>query len=177
MYQNHRREIRWPLRYLTPSLHIKTVYDLPISWLKDKSVRAIITDLDNTLVPWRDYKVASDLARWFDSLHKHGFKTIIVTNARPSPTIKELSKKLGTQLVVGARKPISSFFYQALKIIDSTPAETCVIGDQVFTDVLGGNIVGCHTVLVDRISEAEFFGTRLIRIFEKLVLKKVQSRT
>ena len=68
--------------------------------------------------------------------------------------------------MVGARKPISSF-YQALKIIDSTPAETCVIGDQVFTDVLGGNIVGCHTVLVDRISEAEFWNP-LIRIFEKL---------
>jgi len=162
-----------PMRLLTPSLRLPTVYDLKVEWLRERSIRAIISDLDNTLVPWRDYRVADQLAAWFDSLHKEGFKTVILTNARPSPTIKELSTKLNTELVIGARKPVQRFFRLALEKVGAVPAEACVIGDQVFTDVLGGNLIGCHTVLVNRIGNREFAGTRLMRIFEKMVLNRL----
>lgn len=162
-----------PMRLLTPSLRLPTVYDLDVRWLKDRSITAVISDLDNTLVPWRDYKVADELAAWFQSLHKEGFKTVILTNARPSPTIKELSSTLGTELVIGARKPVQRFFRLALEKVSAVPAEACVIGDQVFTDVLGGNLIGCHTVLVNRIGNREFAGTRLMRVFEKMVLDRL----
>lgn len=164
-----------PMRLLTPSLRIATIYDLPIDWLRGKSVHAIVTDLDNTLVPWRDYKVADELSGWFKDLHKEGFRTVILTNARPSPTIKKMSEQLGTQLVIGARKPVQRFFRQALSKVEATPAETCVIGDQVFTDVLGGNLLGCHTVLVDRIGNREFIGTRFMRVFERMILRRLSQ--
>ena len=167
------RELRsnGPMRLLTPSLRLPTIYDLPLGWLRDRSVSAVITDLDNTLVPWRDYRMAEQLARWFESLHREGFRTVILTNARPSPTIQELSQQLGTKLVLGARKPVQRFFRTALEKVDAVPAEACVIGDQVFTDVLGGNLIGCHTVLVERIGNREFAGTRLMRVFERMVLR------
>lgn len=155
---------------LTPSLHIKDIYHLPFEWLEEKGITSVITDLDNTLVPWRDYRVASELKEWFDTLHRNGFKTLILTNARPSPTIDKLSEDLESALVVGARKPLTRFFRKALDILASSPAQTCVIGDQIFTDVLGGNLVGCQTVLVDRIGEREFLGTRIMRVLERLVL-------
>ena len=160
-----------PMRLLTPTLRLPTIYDLQMGWLHDRSVNAVITDLDNTLVPWRDYRMADQLAEWFVSLHEEGFRTVILTNARPSPTIQELSSQLGTQLVLGARKPVQRFFRQALQKVDAVPAEACVIGDQVFTDVLGGNLIGCHTVLVERIGNREFAGTRLMRVFERMVLR------
>ena len=164
-----------PMRLLTPSLRVATIYDLPLDWLKTKSIRAIVTDLDNTLVPWRDYKVADQLSGWFKELHGLGYRTVILTNARPSPTIKKMSEDLGTQLVIGARKPVQRFFREALAKVDAVPAETCVIGDQVFTDVLGGNLLGCYTVLVDRIGDREFIGTRFMRIFERMVLRRLSS--
>lgn len=165
-----RRTIR---QLLTPCLHIKSIYDLPIKWLEERSITSIITDLDNTLVPWRDYTVVQELADWFDSLHKRGYKTLILTNARPAPTILELSRKLNTELVVGARKPVTRFFRKAMELLGSTPGETCVIGDQIFTDVLGGNLVGCHTVLVERIGPREFVGTKVMRLFEKLIKQRM----
>lgn len=161
------------MRLLTPSLRIKTVYDLPTLWLKRKCVHAILTDLDNTLVPWRDYKVADELAGWFKALHSDGFRTVILTNARPSPTIQRMSEDLETQLVVGARKPVQRFFWRALERVEAVPSEACVVGDQVFTDVLGGNLVGCHTVLVEQIGHREFAGTRLMRVLERGVLRYV----
>ncbi len=156
-------------RVLAPSLYLEKIYDLPFEWLTERAITSVVTDLDNTLVPWRDYRVADQLAGWFDSLHGNGFKTLILTNARPAPTIVELSRTLNTKLVVGARKPVSRFFRKALELLDSKPHETCVIGDQIFTDVLGGNLVGCHTVLVERIGHREFAGTRIMRLLERLV--------
>lgn len=162
-----------PMRLLTPNLRLKSIYDLPIPWLKERRVRAILTDLDNTLVPWRDYRVAAELADWFRTLHGEGFRTVILTNARPSPTIKEMSEELQTELVVGARKPVQRFFRRALERVDASPAEACVIGDQVFTDVLGGNLMGCYTVLVERIGRREFFGTKIMRLLERRVLGRL----
>lgn len=162
-----------PMRFLTPTLRLKTIYDLPIPWLKEKCVTAILTDLDNTLVPWRDYRVADELASWFRDLHSEGFRTVILTNARPSPTIEKMSEKLQTKLVVGARKPVQRFFWRALKAVDAAPAEACVVGDQIFTDVLGGNLVGCYTALVEQIGRREFAGTRLMRVLERRVLEYI----
>jgi HAD superfamily phosphatase (TIGR01668 family) len=162
-----------PMRLLTPNLRLRSIYDLPIPWLKEKHIRAILTDLDNTLVPWRDYRVARELAEWFRNLHGNGFRTVILTNARPSPTIQKMSEELETELVVGARKPVQRFFRRALEKVNASPAEACVIGDQVFTDVLGGNLVGCYTVLVEKIGHREFFGTRIMRILERRVLKEL----
>ncbi len=163
-------------RLLTPSLYLERIYDLPLEWLRNNSITSVITDLDNTLVPWRDYSMAKELTEWFNILHKEGLNTLILTNARPSPTITELSHSLNTKLVVGARKPISRFFREALVLLDSKPGETCVIGDQIFTDILGGNIIGCRTVLVERIGRREFVGTRIMRLFENVVRKHVGLR-
>lgn len=159
-----------PVRLLTPNLFLPSIYDLPTPWLKEHLVQAIVSDLDNTLVPWRDYRVADQLAGWFQSLHSEGFRTVILSNARPSPTIQRLSEQLDTEVVLGARKPVQRFFRKALEKVGATPSQACVVGDQVFTDVLGGNLVGCYTVLVKRIGDREFVGTRLMRVFERMVL-------
>lgn len=165
-----------PMRLLTPSLRIATIYDLPMNWLRERDVHAVITDLDNTLVPWRDYTMAEELSGWFKDLHKEGFRTVILTNARPSPTIRKMASKLETELVIGARKPVQRFFREALSKVDANAAETCVVGDQVFTDVLGGNLLGCHTVLVDRIGSREFIGTKFMRVFERMILRRLARR-
>ncbi|MBP8613420.1 MAG: YqeG family HAD IIIA-type phosphatase [Firmicutes bacterium] len=172
MHQASARNGRTSLRgLLTPSLYVHTIYDLPLEFLIRNSITAVITDLDNTLVPWRDYRTMDNLCDWFKTLHEHGFKTLILSNAKPDSTIYELSADLDTRVIVGARKPLSRFFKDALGALESRPEETCVIGDQLFTDILGGNIIGCHTVLVNRVGANEFIGTRIVRVIEGMVLK------
>ncbi|HHY35513.1 MAG TPA: YqeG family HAD IIIA-type phosphatase [Firmicutes bacterium] len=166
-----------PMRLLTPSCRVKSIYDIDLQWLKARSIQGIISDLDNTLVPWRDYSVARELKDWFRQLHDEGFRTVILTNARPAPTVEKLASELETGLVVGARKPIIRYFRYALELLGTQPHSTCVIGDQIFTDVLGGNLVGCHTILVDRIGNREFVGTRFMRLLEKLVLARLGERS
>lgn len=166
-----------PLRLLTPSCRVKSIYDIDFQWLRARNIQGVISDLDNTLVPWRDYCVARELKDWFGKLHREGFRTVILTNAKPAPTIEKLASELETSLIVGARKPAVRYFRHALELLGTQPRFTCVIGDQIFTDVLGGNLVGCYTILVDRIGNREFIGTRFMRLLEKIVLSRFDERS
>jgi hypothetical protein len=58
-------------------------------------------------------------------------------------------------------------------MLDAKPEETAIIGDQIFTDILGGHRVGLFTILVPPLSSDEFAWTRLMRKLERRVLKKV----
>ena len=57
----------------------------------------------------------------------------------------------------------------------SSAEETAVIGDQVFTDILGGNRMGLFTILVVPINKREFIGTRVMRKFEIMVLREIRK--
>ncbi|MDD3705135.1 MAG: HAD hydrolase-like protein [Clostridiaceae bacterium] len=74
--------------------------------------------------------------------------------------------------VYKAIKPSKTAFRRAMKLMNSVPANTAVIGDQIFTDVLGGNRLGLYTILVAPISDKEFIWTRIIRKLERHILKK-----
>jgi HAD superfamily phosphatase (TIGR01668 family) len=73
-------------------------------------------------------------------------------------------------------KPRRRAFRRALHIMELTSQETAVIGDQIFTDVLGGNRLGLYTILVTPISEKEFIWTRLMRKLERFVLNYLKKR-
>lgn len=165
--------LRWPPRLLVPSLRVPTIYDIDRAWLASRNIRGIICDLDNTLVPWHDYRPQERLKKWFQSLHEDGFRTVILSNARPGARVEKLATELNTVVIAGAHKPGPRYFRQALQVLGTAPSATCVIGDQVFTDVLGGNLAGCHTVLVERIARREFIGTRLMRLLEGVVLRRL----
>ena len=49
-----------------------------------------------------------------------------------------------------------------------------VIGDQLFTDIWGGNKMGLNTALVTPRYQKEFFYTKIIRKIERKVLKILQ---
>lgn len=156
---------------LKPDLFLKSIYDLDTSLLKEKGIKAIIVDIDNTLVSWDtrlpDEKVAGLVYRLADE----GFKVCILSN-NTRKRVEEFNKDLQLPAIHKAAKPSKGSFRRAMKLMDSTPDNTAVIGDQLFTDVLGGRRLGLFTVLVAPISDKEFIWTRFIRKLEKLYMLK-----
>ena len=68
---------------------------------------------------------------------------------------------------------INIFYKLALLRLGLNANEVCVIGDQVFTDILGGKLIGAKAIYVEPINEKEDSGwTRFVRLFEKKLLKK-----
>ncbi|MGH2425704.1 MAG: YqeG family HAD IIIA-type phosphatase, partial [bacterium] len=87
--------------------------------------------------------------------------------------VRTLAEHLHVPVVIGAVKPTPWAFRKAMKVMGTTPRETALVGDQLFTDILGGNLLGLRTILVDPLSAREFPTTMLVRRIERLVRRRV----
>lgn len=154
-----------------PDLYLNTVYELDISLLKAKGIRAIVVDIDNTLVSWETKAPDEKVTDLVCKLTAEGFKICILSN-NTKKRVEEFNECLKLPAIHKAVKPSKRAFRRAMRLMNSLPENTAVIGDQLFTDVLGGNRLGLFTVLVAPISEKEFLWTRFVRLVEKSVLKK-----
>ncbi len=155
-------------RLLTPKIHIDSVYDLDINILTENNIKGIIIDIDNTLIAW-DCKDLNDKACAFiEGLQKEGFKICILSNSTKK-RVKRLNDKLNLHAVCNAAKPFKYSYKKAMRLMQTDVTNTAVIGDQLFTDILGGNKLGLFTILVEPISAKEFLWTRLMRMLEKQI--------
>lgn len=156
---------------LKPDIYLNTVYELDIAVLKQKGIRAIIVDIDNTLVAWDTRLPDEKVNELVGRLVAEGFKICILSN-NSRKRVEEFNKGLKLPAIYKALKPGKAAFRRAMKLMEARVSETAVIGDQLFTDILGGNRLGLFTVLVAPISSKEFLWTRLVRMVEKSVLKR-----
>lgn len=158
-----------------PDFYVMDIFEIDFDYLKKNDIKAILIDLDNTLVPWNSSEVNDELIKWIEKGKAKGFKFCIVSN-NLARRIIECSKKLGIPAVTGAFKPGKKIFLKGLEITGTSAKETAFVGDQLFTDVLGAKRMGMMVILVKPISEQEFFWTRIIRRFEKKLIDFMEKR-
>ncbi len=163
------------LNLLCPDIYLESIYQLDLSKLKKKGIKGIITDLDNTLIAWDENEIYPQLDDWFKILKKEGFKVCIVSN-NSLERVSEFADIFGIPAIPKAVKPRRRAFRLAMEKMQLKPEEAAVLGDQVFTDVLGGNRLGLFTILVIPVSEREFIGTKVVRQAEKFVLKRLKNK-
>lgn len=160
------------LKILTPDQRLDNIFEIDLDLLEARGIRGMITDMDNTLVPWSDRAVYPRLMEWFTGLKERGFKLCIVSN-NSEDRGGMIARELQIPAIWYAVKPRRIAFRRALEQMGLEPSQVAVVGDQIFTDVLGGNRLGLYTILVTPLSEKEFLWTRLMRRLERLVLKKL----
>jgi HAD superfamily phosphatase (TIGR01668 family) len=157
------------LKNFLPDQHVKSIFDITPESLKAKGVKAIITDLDNTLVEWDRPNATPNLIKWFEEMKKHNILVTIVSNNKEG-RVKAFSDPLNIPFIFQARKPMAKAFNKALKQMGTSKEDTVVIGDQLLTDVLGGNRSGLHTILVVPVASTDGFVTRFNRVVERRIL-------
>lgn len=159
------------LALLCPTRYCPTgITEVSIADLQKAGVRAVLLDLDNTLVPWQGTEVPDGVQAWLDELRASGIRTYLISNTRFGKRLKMLSARFEIPYVRRAWKPRKRGFEEAMQQLGVAPDETVMIGDQMFTDVLGGNRMGLTTVMVRPMARREFLGTRVSRVFERIVL-------
>ncbi|GEA15999.1 haloacid dehalogenase [Moorella sp. E308F] len=160
------------LKLLQPDLYVRSLRDIPLAALKARGIRGLIIDLDNTVTEWGRATLDREIYRWFTELKKQDLRACLVSNNR-DVRVQKIAAYLGIPGISRAGKPRRRAFYQAMAVMETAVGNTAVIGDQVFTDVLGGNRLGLYTILVMPINKREFIGTRVIRQIEKLITKRL----
>ncbi|MEG6615862.1 YqeG family HAD IIIA-type phosphatase [Peptococcaceae bacterium 1198_IL3148] len=163
------------MRIFYPNMYVSSLTNINIDKLKKIGIKAILFDLDNTLVPWNSNDLAKETAEWFASLQRAGFKTCILSN-NSQQRVAGMCDVLAIPGLHKASKPRRRAFCRAMQMLNVKPEETAMVGDQVFTDVLGGNRLGLFTILVVPMSSHEFIGTRINRQFEKIVLRRIKHQ-
>ncbi len=159
-----------------PDFFADSVYDIDNSWLAARKIGAVIVDVDNTIMARGARAPDNELRDWVAGIKDSGIKLLAVSN-NWTDRVKQIAVHLDVPLLAPAAKPLGPAFKNAIAKMSVEAQETVIIGDQLFTDILGGNRAGLWTVLVAPISDVDLIHTKILRIFERVLLKKLSGRS
>lgn len=152
-----------------PNRYVKSIYQIQAQMLKDEGIKGVITDLDNTLVPWDAAEATEDVIDWISALQKEGIQVTIISNNNED-RVRIFSEPLKVPFEASAKKPSTRAFNRACERMGLVPKEVAVVGDQLLTDVLGGNRGKFYTILVVPIVQTDAKITRFNRAIERRIL-------
>ncbi len=155
-------------RLFTPDMMLDSLFALPLPDLWKQGLRVLIFDLDNTIVKWNCREVEDEIVHWFQEIRAYGFQVLILSN-NGEERVLAVAEKLGIPFIARAKKPSQIGSLKALALFNVEAGECAMIGDQLLTDICGGNRAGFYTILVTPISPQEFWGTRISRQVEKIL--------
>lgn len=162
-------------KYFLPNEYFKDIFFVKPEALKSRGIKGIITDLDNTLVEWDRPEATPEIIEWLTSMQNAGIFVTIISNNKES-RVKAFAEPLGIPFIHDARKPLNKAFVAARKLMGIKKEETVVIGDQLLTDILGGNRKGLHTILVVPVATNDAFITQFNRMIERRIMAGLKRR-
>jgi HAD superfamily phosphatase (TIGR01668 family) len=163
------------LKHCKPDIIVERLEHLDQDDLWERGVRGIILDLDNTLCAWHSSEVSPERMAWLQRA-KERFKLCILSNTIKGRRLCRVGDTIGIPRLARwglGRKPSGGGIRAALKVMGTRAEESAMVGDQVFADVLGGNRCGLLTVWIPVIDSREFISTRLVRLPERWVLRRL----
>ncbi|NLV92782.1 MAG: YqeG family HAD IIIA-type phosphatase [Firmicutes bacterium] len=161
-------------RFCPDEVH-RSLSDIDLSKLWQQGIRGIILDVDNTIVRWDSSVLPTETLEWIADAKERGFRLCIASNG-VSRRVKALAREMDIPAIAKAVKPRKKPFRSALELLRTGPEETMVIGDQVFTDVFGGNRLNLYTVLINPLGTKELRTTRLMRRLERSVIRRLHKK-
>lgn len=159
-----------------PDIYQHSIYDINYQKLLNQGIKCIMFDLDNTLVAPSIKKPTDEVIKLFKKLKKMGFRVIIFSNSTKR-RVKPFKETLEVDCSAFSKKPFKKKFLKVLSVYNYTITEVAIIGDQIITDVVGGNNIGILTVLTDPISKKDMFLTKFNRIIEKIIIRRLSKKS
>lgn len=161
------------MKKLLPVLRYRGVEHIEFEKLDRHNIKGLLLDVDNTLIDYHK-NLSDNIIKWVQKAKDRGFKICILSNSNKEEKIKTVADKLELEYIMFARKPFQVGFKKAIKLMNLKPENIAMIGDQVFTDVLGANLANIVSIYVDPIDRNEYWYTSWKRPIEDLILRKVR---
>ena len=153
-----------------PKIKLERVTDITPEILKKYNIKSLILDVDNTLSTHHGQVLTDGLTAWLFKMRSHGIKMTVLSNSK-AKRLEPFAKKIGLNYISMGLKPLPFGYIRALKRLGSKRKETAIVGDQIFTDVLGGNLVGVKTVLLTPIKLETSLRFKIKRKIEAFLIK------
>ena len=158
------------VRNFYPTYIYDKVENIPYDLIKENNIKLLLFDMDNTLID-NNHTYSKELKEWAKGIKKEGIELYILSNSPFGKVVKKIAKELGMQYKYKALKPSLKGYNKILEEKKIPKENIMMIGDQLFTDIWGGNRFGIKTILVRPINKKEAFISKIKRPFEKIILK------
>lgn len=155
--------------------YIEDVTQITPEMLKEKGITLVLADLDNTLATYKMPTPDEKVIAWRKQLRKAGIDLFVLSNSRKPHRVEQYAAALDAPFRAWSNKPSRKNFVYAMQQMGKTKEETLMLGDQIFTDVLGANRAGVAVLLVKPIALAGNIG-RYIRFFIETPFRKCAMR-
>ena len=157
-----------------PNAIVKDLGEIDFNALKDRGIRALILDIDDTLIPQKVNEVYPRVFEWVVARKEEGFRLCLTSNSRHPLRVKYIGETLGLPATHLSFKPLPFAFWKSLELLKAKPEEAAMIGDQLFMDILGANLVNIYSIFIDHKKEEELWIRKLMRQAEQWALIKLK---
>ena len=132
---------------LIPNIRLNTVFDIKPDMLLRRNIRLLLLDLDNTLAPYSGQPPSDALNAWKRELESNGIELFIVSYTK-TERAGCFAEAFGVSYLNRAGKPSPKMLRKAMILRSKNADETALVGDQIFTDILGANLCGITSIIV-----------------------------
>ena len=159
---------------LYPKEYLNSVKDISLKLLEKNNIKGLILDVDNTLINL-DRKMPVGVSDWAKKIKASGIKICILSNSNKIKKVDEVAKIIEVPYIFFGKKPLKKGFLRAKEILKLNNENIAVVGDQIFTDIIGANRCNMFSILVKPIEEKDYLITRIKRPIERFIIKKYEK--
>lgn len=160
---------------LYPKAYLENVTKINVEFLNKNNIKALILDVDNTLIDY--YKnLLNGIEEWTINMKQQGIYLHILSNSNHEEKVKKVADTLQIPYLYFAKKPFKKGFYTIQKKLNLPTQQIAVVGDQIFTDIIGANRCNMYSILVKPIQEKDILVTKLKRPIENYIIKRYEKK-
>lgn len=159
---------------LYPKELLNKVEEITIGFIKINKLKALILDVDNTLIDYNK-NLSQEKIEWAKNLKGQGVKLYILSNSHKKEKVEKVANKLDIPYKLFAKKPSKKGFLEIQKEINLKSEEIGVVGDQIFTDIIGGNRCKMFTILVEPVDKKDLLITAWKRPIEEMIKNRYKK--
>lgn len=158
-----------------PDLYLNNVTEITLDLLQSLGIKGLVLDVDNTLTLHNSQEVLDAVLDWLALMKQSGILLTIVSNNNEE-RVKPFAKRLGLHYVAFGCKPLTRGFTQAAKQFKLPVEQIAVVGDQIYTDIVGGNLKGMLTILTVPFQEENNAFFKLKRKLEQIHIQHYRNK-
>ncbi len=162
-------------RFMTPDYMFQTYDQITPEFLQSLGIKAILSDVDNTLAPYEQPIPDEKLTAWIASLAEVGIRIAFISN-NDRERIEQFNQSLGVPVYWKSGKPFKKTLLKAMADMGVDKANSVMLGDQLLTDAWAGRNAGIPVIIVPPIKDKRSLFFRFKRWLEKPTIKKFKKK-
>ncbi len=156
--------------FFRPHIKLDRIPDITSQMLSKRGITALMLDVDNTMSTHHGKILTDGLVEWLKLMQSAGIELIVVSNSKRF-RVEPFAGRIGLDFISLACKPLPFGYLRAVKRLGVKRKHAAIVGDQIFTDVIGGNTVGVKTILLTPIKPEDGLSFRIRRRLEKVLFR------